>query len=224
MDLDLAVLLGALLFIWTMWAVLFWGSIALLERHNQFNTFGWALVWSVVEMIASVAMSSFRLSGIGVLVAWIVFLMRLLLNRYELGFFHALGVVIATVVGPYFVMDWFLSLVGSSATLFLIFLYAFPIAVLLVWRWPRPAPEAPTNLPQARLTRFWQRQPRPPRPSRKTPVASPPIVPTAVPPPPVAAPPIVPTVAPPPPVAAPSSSSSSPSSTPRADDEPSFLR
>jgi hypothetical protein len=227
---DAPVLIGLLLFAWTMWAVLFWGSIAILERHNPFNTFGWALTWSAVEIVASVGMSAAGFAGYGILIAWLVFLFRLLLGRYELGVLHAIGVVIVTVVGPYFVSGAFFSWVGSSETLLLVALYGLPIGVLVVWRWPRPAPEQPTNLPRARLARLWRKEARPapaPAPTKTPGSAVPAAAPLAAAPlaaaPPAAAPPALP--APPAPPAAPPRLVSPPAApSPRADGEPSFLR
>jgi hypothetical protein len=85
LELDTPFLIGALAFAWTLWATLFWGSIAAIERHNPHNTFGWALVWSAVEVMASVAITVMSYAGIGMLVAWLIFLFRLLRQHYELG-------------------------------------------------------------------------------------------------------------------------------------------
>jgi hypothetical protein len=231
-DIPVSVLIGAILFAWVMWAVLFWSAIAILERHNPFNTFGWALVWSAVELAVSVGLAGMSYTGWGLAIAWIVFLARLLLGRYELGALHAVGVVIVTVVGPYFVFDAFVSFVGSSETRLMIALYGIPAVVLVVWKWPRRASDQPSNLPPARVTRFWRRRPaKAPVPVPvPVPVLSAPVVPAPIVPTPVA--PIVPTPvlaapvaatppAPPAAIAPPSQPSPSP---PRADGEPSFLR
>lgn len=226
---DASVLVGLLLFAWTMWAALFWCSIAVVERHNPFNTFGWALVWSALEIGASLVVGSAGIFGFGILIAWLVFLFRLLLGRYELGVLHTIGVVLVTVVGPYFVADAFFSFFGSSDTLLLLALYALPIGVLIAWRWPRPPPEQATNLPPARLARIWRKRATPPaavtpvavtppavRPAAVTPPAVTP--PAAAPPAPPAAPPVTEALTPPAPIAP----AAAPS--PAADGEPSFLR
>jgi hypothetical protein len=224
-DLSVPVLLAAIAFAWTMWAVLFWGGIAIIERHNPFNTFQSALLWSIIDLTISLPASG--LVGLGLLLAWIVILLRLLLGRYELGMLHAISVVLTTVVGPYLVTDAFLSFVGTSETRFLFVLFGFPIGVFVVWRWPRPAPEPETNLPRARLARFWRRQPtpalaaktpaaRPPTPARETvreaPAPAQTMAPTIAEP--TAA--TAPTVPAPAPIAPPALE-------PRSDDEPSFL-
>src|SRR5689334_13031423 len=90
-NIPVLVLVGALAFAWTMWAVLFWGSIALIERHNPFNTFRAALGWSGINLAISATLGG--IIGVGVLLVWVVFLLRLLLGRYELGALHAVGVV-----------------------------------------------------------------------------------------------------------------------------------
>jgi hypothetical protein len=210
---DASVLVGLLLFAWTMWAVLFWGSIAIVERHNPFNTFGWALAWSAVEIVASVAMAGAGFAGYGILIAWLVLLFRLLLGRYELGVLHAIGVVIVTVIGPYFVSGAFFSFVGSSETLLLLALYGLPIGVLVVWRWPRPAPQQPTNLPSARLARSWRKGAKPAPIPAKPPAPAPTPAPA-----PVAAPPVATALTPPAPLSPPAAPP------PRADGEPSILR
>jgi hypothetical protein len=250
MSLSMPVLVGALLFVWTVWAVLFWGSIAIVERYNPYNRFGWALIWSTAELIVSFAMGTAGFAGLGILLVWLVFLMRLLLGRYELGMLHALGVVIVTVVGPYFVADAFVKFVGSSETMFMLVLYGVPLAVGLVWLWPRPAPAPPTNLPAARVERFRRKRgaadivaaspdaPAPaaaspgvpaagpaPAPIRTAPVAAvAPIVPTVAVAVAVAPPPIVPLAPLAPPIVAPATTASPASDAPRDVAEPSFLR
>jgi hypothetical protein len=235
MELLAGVLIGALLFAWTVWAVLLWGSIAIVERHNPFNTFGWALAWSGLNMVVSLANGALGIAGLGVRIIWLVFLMRLLLHRYELGFLHSLGVVIVTVVGPYFVGDAFISFVGSSASLFLIVLYAVPVVILVAWKRPRPAPQLPSNLPAARVTRLFRKR----APTAPVTVAAPPLTPAgpftalsvaspAPPPRPAAPAPVVAAPAPvvaaaPPPVVVPPIAPPAPPE-PRADGEPTFLR
>jgi hypothetical protein len=210
MEIPPSALIGVCLFAWTMWAVLFWGSIKIVERHNPFNTFGWALVWSTLQIVMAVLLGGADIFRLVFLAVWIVVLMRLLLNRYELGLLHALVVVIATVVGPYFIDDIFLAFVGESTSLLMIGLYAVPAAVLGVWLWSRFGRRAPadTNLPEARAQRVRKRAPAPA-------AIAPAPAPVAAEAPPVAAPP----VAAPPPITAPAAPAA-----PRADGEPSVLR
>lgn len=225
LGLSLPELLGVLLFWWTVWAALFWGSIAIIERHNPYNTFGWALVWSIAELIASFAISFSNIGSLGILLTWLVFLMRLLLGRYELGTLHAVGVVITTVVGPYFVSNAFLAFVGDSETLFMLLLYGVPAAIFVIWLWPRPAPGLPTNLPAARIERFRRKSRPEPQPAAAAPAPAP--APIAAPPlAPVAPPAPIAPLAPPPPLApaAPKSSLAPSAEAPRAEGEPSFLR
>ena len=207
MELSVPLLIGVLLFVWTVWAVLFWGSIALIERHNPYNKFKWALLWSAAEIIVSVAIGNLGFGGLGLLLAWLGFLIRLLLNSYELGLLHAIGVVIATVVGPYFVFDAFdtlIAFVGSSETMFMLLLYGVPAVVLAFWLWPRPAPGQPTNLPPARIEKI----------GRKRAAAPAPVLPAS---------PAFPAASPISPPASPISPPASPDS-PRDAGEPSFLR
>jgi hypothetical protein len=226
-DVPAHVFIAALTFAWTMWAVLFWGSIAVVERHNPFNTFRMALALSGINLAISATMGG--IAGLSVLIIWLVFLVRLLLGRYELGLLHAIGVALATVVGPYFVTDAFISFADTSETMLLVVLYGFPIAVFTVWIWPRPAPAPPTNLPAARVARFWRRRgrtaaveaapvaaaapaptPAPIAAAEAAPVEAPAPAPAAAPVPVRAA-----AIAPPPPPPPPA---------PAADGEPSFLR
>jgi hypothetical protein len=156
---------------------------------------------------------------------------------------HAVGVVITTVVGPYFVSNAFLSFVGESETLFMLLLYAVPAAIFVIWLWPRPAPGQPTNLPAARVERFRRKPRSESQPATPASAAAPVVAvavaaPAAAPAPapvPVAAAPIAPLappapitpLAPPPPAltpAAPTSSLAPAAEPPRADGEPSFLR
>jgi hypothetical protein len=205
-----SVIVGALLFAWTTWAVLFWGGVAIIERHNPFNSFRVALGLSGVQLALSMATSG--LAGIGLLVVWMVFLFRLLLGRYELGVLHAIGVVLTTVAGPYFVTNAFVSFVGASDTLFMLVLYGVPVAVIAVWMWPRPEQAPPTNLPPARVARLWRKRSATATVAAAAPAtaAAPAAKPAAAAPP---APPAT-AVAPPTPPAAPA---------PRADGEPALL-
>lgn len=198
-ELPVSLMVGLILFGWTLWAVLFWGSIALVDRYNARNTFGMALVWAGVDLALSVAVSFAGIAGIAVMLAW---LFILLLRHYELGFLRTLGVVIVTVAGPYFVWSKLVAMFLENERMFLFVIYGFPLVAIAVWRWPRTAAASPEgSVPSARLARGWRREK-----AAKAPKA----VVTAAPqqPAPVAAP----IVAPPAPV------------TPRADGEPSLLR
>lgn len=234
MELSAPLLIGVLLFVWTVWAVLFWGSIALIERHNPYNKFKWALLWSAAEIGVSIAIGNLGFGGLGLLLAWLGFLIRLLLNSYELGLLHAIGVVIVTVVGPYFVFDAFdtlLASIGSSETMLLIMLYGVPAVVFAVWLWPRAASGQTTNLPPARIEKIGRKRAAAAAPApMAVPVAAARVAPVAV-----AAAPVAPAVAPvlpaapafhaAPPVSPPASPISPPAAdSPRDAGEPSFLR
>ena len=51
--------IAAFAFAWTMWAVMFWGSIAVVERDNPVNRFSAALGWSALSI------------AVGFLIRWI---------------------------------------------------------------------------------------------------------------------------------------------------------
>lgn len=217
MGLSATEFVGVFLFAWVLWAVLFWGAIAVIERHNPHNTFGWALVCSTGQLAASLVIGQAGLLGIVLLLAWFVALVRVLLTRYELGLLHSIGVVIAVIVGPYFVSGWLVSLVGASETGFVIMLYAVPIAILVAWRFLRRRALATLEaavgpaLPEARARRARKRAPSAPiAPVQGAPASA--AAPTAAAPAAAPAAPRPALIAPPAPAA------------PRADGEPSLLR
>jgi hypothetical protein len=198
MELPALVLLGALAFAWTTWAALLWGSIKLVQRDNPSNRFGMALVLSAVEVCVAVVMGYVQIFGLILLVLWLVVLLRLLLAHYELGLLPALGVVIVTVVGPYFVAGALVTFLGKSPALILIALYAVPIGVLAVWLRSRGRRAPVAGLPEARVEKRGRRGRAPAREAA----------------PPAAAPPVIA-----PPIAAPAAPAA-----PRADGDPAFLR
>lgn len=142
---------AGLAFVWTVWALLFWGGIVLFDRQNRVNRFSAALGWSALHLVIGLVMQTSWLLGLAVLLAWLIFLVRLLALRYDLGLLHSLGVVAATVLGPYLILVGMRD-VGSATLEGLVWgQIGFAAAVLGVWLWRRRSVAgAGDALPQAR--------------------------------------------------------------------------
>jgi hypothetical protein len=153
-------LVAGLAFAWTLWAVLFWGGIAVLDRDNEVNRFSAALGWSAIHLVMGLVMDAAWLLGLLVLVAWLIFLIRLLALRYELGLLHSIGVVVATFLGPYLAVLGLGQLGGSSVKGLLAVELGFAAAVLGTWLWRRRGSEVGEALPRARVARLRRRPAR----------------------------------------------------------------
>jgi hypothetical protein len=161
-----ALQVGGLLFAATLWAVLFWGSIRILEPENGNNTFGKALAIAAIYVVASLAVQMMAFIGLFFAVAWLVFLLRLLISWYELGLLKSIGVVAAVNVTPWFLVPWLVNILGNSFAGWLLLFYGFPVAVAVVWLVVGKGVRLPTSLPRARAVKA-------PKPSKNAPVVAP---------------------------------------------------
>ena len=172
---------GGLVFAWMLWAVLLWGSIAILDRENAVNTFKSALGWSLVHVGLALAMSLTWFVSLLILAAWVTFLVRLLVHHYELGPVRAIGVIIVTEAVPYLVEHVFAAVAGDSDARALAIVWGFPAAVVACWWWARrrarhgDSAAEPARLPRARIARTTRRD-------RRAATPAPPPTPQAVPP------------------------------------------
>jgi len=124
---------GGLIFALTLWAVLFWGSIRILEPENANNTFTKALAIAALYILASLAVRTMAFIGLFFAVAWLVFLLRLLISWYELGLLKSIGVVAAVNVTPFLLVPWLVRVLGDSFAGWLLLFYGFPVVVGAVW-------------------------------------------------------------------------------------------
>jgi hypothetical protein len=180
-----ALWIGGALFSLALWAVSFWGSIHVLDRENAQNKFGHAMALSALHLVVALILQYMFLAGLFFAVGWLVFMWRLLLMTYRLGFLKILAVLAALGVGPYYVVPWLNQTFSDSEVIGWIVLYGFPVAVFAAWlrpdRWRRDRTEKKTAtkatkvaLPVARV----ERQSRPARPSALPPMTS--VAPTTV--------------------------------------------
>ena len=127
-----------LVFAWTVWAGLFWGAIRIVDARNTHNYFAHALLWSAVQLAVSLAGPAFGvLGGLAMLVLWCVFLMRLLLGQYEMGFLQALLVLAMLIAAPFLLEPVVLHLVEVSEVLALVVFFGAPFFILGGWLWGR---------------------------------------------------------------------------------------
>lgn len=145
-------------FLIALWSTVFWGSVHLFDRGNVKNTFGLAVVLGAVFDLTHV----FGIPDIFYLVAWLVFLLRLVMWHYGLGLLTAAVVTASTVLGPYFLLPQIAKFVGDSELRDDLVIYGFPLAVLGTWiatamrkrmRAGLPAPGDDSALPSARVAR-----------------------------------------------------------------------
>jgi hypothetical protein len=165
-----AVELGALVFSWSLWAVLFWGSIRILEPNNANNTFGKALAVGALYVVCTLFVHALSYIGLVLAVAWLVFLLRLLVGWYELGILKSLGVVAGVNVTPYFLVPWLYELAGGSL---IVLFVGFPAAVIAVWLIRRKRMSLP-SLPRAKAKVVAKSDATAPAPVVRAPIEPPP--------------------------------------------------
>ena len=72
--------LAAHAFVVSVWALIYWGTIKILDRYNVKNTFGVALCIGALYAFSF----SFPLPGFVMIAAWLVLLMRVTMWHFEL--------------------------------------------------------------------------------------------------------------------------------------------
>jgi hypothetical protein len=145
-----------LLFAWTVWAVLLWGSIRIVDRANQHNSFVAALVWSAVQLGVSLGIQTFGMAGVAVLVLWLGFLLRLLVRQYEMNLGPALLVLVMLIAAPFGLAPALEVIVGTSELLALVVLCGTPFAIIGGWLFGRHRLRSRSDedtLPVARVNR-----------------------------------------------------------------------
>jgi len=170
--------LGVFVFSVSLWAVLFWGSIRLLDPGNANNSFAKALAIGVLYGVAGWFVGHMALIGLFFGVAWLVFILRLLTSWYEMGFLKSLAVTAIINIGPYLLVPKMLDAVGGNVY---VLLWGFPAIVMIVWMMTSRGVSLPA-LPRARA-----KVKTAPAAPAEPPVAMPvyrPVAPPAPPPPP----------------------------------------
>ena len=121
--------LAAHAFAVSVWALIYWGTIKILDRYNVKNTFGVALWIGALYTFSF----SFPLPGIALVVAWLLLLMRLTMWRYDIGLLGAAITTAATILAPYFGIPYLLMFVGDSEVRAYGVLYGVPAVTLGVY-------------------------------------------------------------------------------------------
>src|SRR5438445_180117 len=135
--------LGGLAFGLVVWAGLLWGSIAIVDRGNAHNKFALALLWSGINLVATLSMQVMGFFGLFMLVAYGVLMLRVLTSQYELGIVRALAVIALMIAVPYFATPPLLRFVVVSELRAAIVLYGLPGGILATWWWSRRHPREP---------------------------------------------------------------------------------
>lgn len=212
---------GALIFGVVVWGAMFWGSIYLLDRENPHNRFAQALAVSVVRVGVAFVTAFGVFAALGALVIWLVLMIRILLNYYELGIGKTLGVLALMIAVPYAVSPILMEWGGESELQGALVLYGLPAGIIGGWLFLRHrAASASDSIPQARVVSTAELPAVPVVPT--VPVAAMPKPPVAAPPAPVA-PPAKPVAGPVAPVAPVRSSAPIAVEQASAEDGPKFL-
>jgi hypothetical protein len=121
--------LAAHAFIASMWALIYWGTIKVLDRYNVKNTFGVALCMGALYAFSF----SFPLPGLVMVAAWLLLLMRITMWHYDISLFGAAIATASTVLVPYFVVPYLLRFIGDSEVRGYGMLYGVPAVTLGVY-------------------------------------------------------------------------------------------
>jgi hypothetical protein len=113
----------------SVWALIYWGSIKLLDRYNPKNTFGVALWFGLLCTLSFM----FPLPGLVMVVAWMVLLIRISMWQYDLGLVPAAIAAAATVFVPYFGSPYLFKFVGDSDVRAYALVYGVPGVTLAVY-------------------------------------------------------------------------------------------
>lgn len=159
-------------FIVSVWALIYWGTIKILDRYNVKNTFGVALCIGAVYAFSF----QFPLPGFVMLVAWLVLLMRVTMWHYGINLGGAAIATVSTVLAPYFVMPYLLKFIGDSELRAGAVLYGLPAITLGVYVVSRVRNHHATDKPK-----WGKREPELPE-ARVVEIAKPVIAPAVAPP------------------------------------------
>ena len=113
-------------FVVSVWALIYWGTIKILDRYNVKNTFGVALWIGALYTFSF----SFPLPGFVMIAAWLLLLMRVTMWHFELNLGGAAIATASTVLAPYFLMPYLLQFIGDSEARAYGVLYGVPAIVL----------------------------------------------------------------------------------------------
>jgi hypothetical protein len=106
----------------SIWALIYWGSMKLLDRYNPRNTFGKALLVATVYTLTFM----FPLPGMMMAVAWLLLLTRITMWQYDFDLVPSLIATAATVLVPYFGAPYLVTFIGDSELRAYLLLYALP--------------------------------------------------------------------------------------------------
>jgi len=106
----------------SIWSLIYWGSMKLLDRYNPKNTFGKAILVGAVYTVTFM----FPISGLMMVAAWLLLLTRITMWQYDFDLVPALVATAATVLVPYFGAPYLLTFVGDSELRAYLLIYGLP--------------------------------------------------------------------------------------------------
>lgn len=125
--------LGGVLFVTSLWALVLWGSIKLLQRDNPKNTLGTALAMGLLFTLTH----QFPLPGFLYLAAWLLLMGRFVMWHYHMNLLGALVVTAATVFGPWFIAEQLIKIIGDRLWLDSLIFYGLPLVTIGGWFYAR---------------------------------------------------------------------------------------
>ncbi|CAN5420992.1 hypothetical protein BH11MYX1_BH11MYX1_00180 [soil metagenome] len=111
------------------WALIYWGSIKVLDRDNAKNRFGVALGIGLLYTFSFM----FPLPGFLMIGVWLVLLIRLTMWQYELDLIPSSIATAATVFVPYFLVPYLGRFVAESHARAYALIYGLPAITLVVY-------------------------------------------------------------------------------------------
>jgi hypothetical protein len=125
--------IGAIGFGLVVWAGMLWGAIALIDRHNAYNRFPTALIWSALNVAAAFVLREIALLGLFVGIAYLVLMIKVLMRHYELGILQTLGVLGLLIAAPHVLMPPLLGFVETSELRAILVLFGLPLGIIAIW-------------------------------------------------------------------------------------------
>ncbi len=113
----------------SIWSLIYWGSMKLLDRHNPKNTFGKALLVAGLYTLTFM----FPLPGMMMVAAWLLLLTRITMWQYDFDLLPSLVTTAATVLVPYVGSPYLLRFAGDSELRAYLLLYGVPLVTLGVY-------------------------------------------------------------------------------------------
>ncbi len=168
---------GLLYFALVFDALILFGSVYIVERHNPYNKFAMALFLSAGNIALSFMLRMVPGGGIIYLVVALALLLRLLMMFYQLDVLRALAAAAIAIGAPFVILPKFAEWIGFSMNRLYILCFGFPTLVIASWivlRMRKQTVEGDSRIPRARIEKIKRAETQPtPAPQPKVAVVAP---------------------------------------------------